>query len=170
MLIRDAQAADFTAIAEITNHYILNTVIHFGYEPQSADEARSAWESNRGTHPFLVAVEPAAQAGGHQADAILGYARAYRWRERAAYARTAETGIYLRPDLHRRGIGRSLYSTLINSCRARGFHALVGGIALPNAASIALHTSLGFFHAGTCREVGHKFGAWHDLAFYQLLL
>lgn len=170
--IRPAVAADFPAIAEITNHYILNTAIHFGYDPQTAEEMRSAWETNLATYPFLVAIDDTLASTSTAGDSptVIGYARAYRWRERAAYARTAETGIYLRPDLCRRGIGRTLYAALIQACREHGLHTLIGGIALPNEPSIALHTALGFTHAGTCREVGHKFKKWHDLAFYQMIL
>jgi phosphinothricin acetyltransferase len=47
---------------------------------------------------------------------------------------------------------------------------LVGGIDATNSISIALHNALGFRHAGTIRHAGFKFGAWRDLAFYQLLL
>lgn len=47
---------------------------------------------------------------------------------------------------------------------------MVGGIDASNRASVALHEKLGFFHAGTIRHAGYKFGRWLDLAFYQLLL
>jgi phosphinothricin acetyltransferase len=47
---------------------------------------------------------------------------------------------------------------------------MVGGIDASNRASIALHEKLGFFHAGTVKQAGFKFGRWLDLAFYQLLL
>ena len=35
------------------------------------------------------------------------------------------------------------------------------GIALPNAASVALHEALGFEHLGTYRNVGFKKDAWY---------
>jgi L-amino acid N-acyltransferase YncA len=38
---------------------------------------------------------------------------------------------------------------------------------LPNAASIAVHRSVGFEPIGVFRAVGRKFGAWHDVAWYQ---
>ena len=54
--------------------------------------------------------------------------------------------------------------------RAQGVHVLVGGIDAANQGSIALHTKLGFEHAGTIRQAGFKFGRWLDLAFYQRIL
>ena len=41
---------------------------------------------------------------------------------------------------------------------------------MDNQASIALHDSLGFTHAGTVRQAGFKFGRWLDVGFYQLTL
>src|SRR5271154_3845399 len=98
MKIREATAGDFDAIAEITNHYILTTPIHFGYQPQTGAELRDPWARSRGMYPFLVMEHDAAAALGTAARSpkahsplslIVGYAKAYRWRERAAYDRIA---------------------------------------------------------------------------------
>jgi phosphinothricin acetyltransferase len=39
-----------------------------------------------------------------------------------------------------------------------------------NDVSIHLHTSFGFHHAGTIKQVGFKFNRWLDVDFYELLL
>ena len=44
------------------------------------------------------------------------------------------------------------------------------GIALPNAASVGLHVSMGFQPIGIYRAVGYKLGRWHDVGWYQLAL
>jgi L-amino acid N-acyltransferase YncA len=161
MPIRDALAPDFPAIADITNHYILHTPIHFSYDPVTAEELRDTWQKGLPRHPFLVLEENST---------ILGYAKAGAWRTRTAYDRTAEVGIYLRHDLTGRGLGKPLYAALIAACRAAGMHSLIGGIALPNPGSIRLHESLGFAPAGVVRQAGWKFNAWHDVGFWQLML
>ena len=53
---------------------------------------------------------------------------------------------------------------------AQGCHVIVGGIDAANAASIALHESLGFERCGVLREVGWKFDRWLDLLFMQRVL
>ncbi len=161
LLIRPASDSDFPAIADLTNTYIVGTSIHFGYEPVTPAELAAAWKKGIDRFPFLVA-----ETGG----VFAGYAKAGVWRERAAYQWTTEVGIYITPSHHRTGIGRTLYSRLLDDVRARGFHSAIGGITLPNTPSIRLHESLGFSHIGTFRHAGWKFGAWHDVAFYQLLL
>lgn len=160
MTIRPTCSDDFDAIARITNHYIRETAIHFDEKPLTADELCAGWQSRRDRYPHLSLMIDAA---------LGGFAKAGPWRDRAAYRFTAEVGIYLRPDLTGPGMGRVLYRTLIDACRAAGFHTLVGGIALPNAASVALHERLGFRRVAEFREVGWKRERWHDVAFYQLV-
>ena len=156
--IRPAAAADFAALAAITNHYIATTAIHFGYQAVTADELGAAWQAATGRYPWLVADD-----GG----AVIGYAKAGEWRARDAYRWTAEIGVYVAVDRRGAGTGRALYAALIEALTAAGFRSAIGGITLPNPASIALHERLGFTHVGTVRDAGYKLGAWHDVAFYQ---
>jgi phosphinothricin acetyltransferase len=160
--VRLAAGADFPAIAAITNHWLRTSAIHFGVEDVTAGELRAAWDDGRAVHPWLVA----AAADG----TVLGYAKAGAWRSRAAYHWTTETGIYLRPDACGRGLGASLYARLLAVLRAQGFHAAIGGITLPNPASVRLHERLGFAPAGVVPRAGHKLGRWHDVGFWHLPL
>ena len=49
-------------------------------------------------------------------------------------------------------------------------HAAIGGIALPNAASISLHERLGFKKVAHFEQVGFKQDRWVDVGYWQLLL
>lgn len=170
MLIRPVQPADFPAIADLTNAFIVGTAVHFGEEPVTAEEMRLAWEESRGRYPFLVAEEPPPTPAGRGGGRFLGYAKAGPWRTRSAYRYCAETGIYMVPEARGRGLGAHLYRALIQACRDAGFHTLVAGATLPNPASEALHRAVGFTPAGSFREVGWKLGAWHDVIFWELPL
>jgi L-amino acid N-acyltransferase YncA len=158
-LVRLATDADFTAIARLTNHWIRTTAIHFGTEDIDADELRSQWRETGDVHPWLV---------GEVDGAFAGYAKSGSWRSRAAYRWTPETTVYVEPQFHGRGIGRAVYGRLLAVLRAQGYHSAIGGIALPNDASVRLHEALGFEHVGTVRDAGWKFGRWHDVGFWQL--
>lgn len=81
-----------------------------------------------------------------------------------------DTSIYIHPDFHRRGIGRGLYASLFAVLTAQGYFNAYAGIALPNAASVSLHESVGFQPIGVHRAVGYKLGAWHDVGWWQLVL
>ena len=164
-IIRPVTAADFPAIAALTNHYIVNTAIHFGTIPQSAEELHTLWQEHADTHPFIVATE-----GANPGSPLLGYAKLSVWRSRAAYAKTAESGIYVALHAQGRGIGRALYADLIDRARLAGFHTIVAAITVPNEPSCRLHEALGFRHIGVFEEVGHKFDKWWGTTWYQLML
>jgi len=161
MQIRAPRDEDFAGIAEITNHYITTTAIHFAYEPVLASDLLAGWAARRDRYPWLVA-----DAG----DCIVGFAKAGVYRERAAYAWTTETAVYVAPTALRRGIGRALYEPLLAELATRGFRSAIAGIALPNDPSIALHRTLGFEPVGVVREAGYKLDGWHDVAFFQRML
>lgn len=160
--VREATPVDAAAIAQIYNYYVGNTVITFEEEAVPADEmSRRIAEVQSRSLPWLV---------GELDGEIVGYSYAAPWKARAAYRQSVETTIYLRHGMEGRGIGRTLYSALLPILRERGIHAVIGGAALPNPASAALHAALGFERVATFREVGFKFGRRIDVAYWQRVL
>jgi len=157
--IRAATSADAAAVATIYNWYIANTVITFEVEPVAAAEMAQRIEAALVAHEWLVLAR-----GGE----LLGYAYAGRFHARAAYRHTAESTIYLRHGLEGQGFGTTLYSELLRRSFARGYRQLIGGIALPNEASVRLHEKLGFAKAGHLTRVGRKFERWIDVGYWQL--
>jgi phosphinothricin acetyltransferase len=101
---------------------------------------------------------------------VRGYAYATRWRVRPAYRNSVESTVYLEHDAAGSGWGTDLYLALIDALRGKGLHLVIGGIALPNERSIALHEKLGFAKVAHFSEVGFKFGQWHDVGYWQLRL
>ena len=161
--IRDARAADAARIATIYNHYVAQTIVTFDIDPVAADDMRGrVAEVQRDGLPWLVASDVTG--------VVLGYAYAARWRARAAYRHSVESSIYLAPGATGRGIGRRLYRRLLERLRASGLHTVIGGAALPNPPSVALHEALGFTQVAHLREVGRKFGRWIDVGYWQLHL
>ena len=159
MTIRVATAADAEAVAAIYAPYVMQTAISFEETAPSPAEMAARMAKVLPTHPFLVFEE---------SGRILGYAYGGAHNERAAYRWSANVSVYVAVDAHRRGIGRALYARLIDMLRRQGFHSLYGGITLPNAKSVGLHEAMGFTHVGIYREVGFKFGRWHDVGYWRL--
>jgi phosphinothricin acetyltransferase len=160
--IRPAEPADSEAIAQIYNHYIRETVVTF--EEQQVTPANMegrVQEITAASLPWLVAYAHAA---------VIGFAYAGKWKTRAAYRFAVESTIYVDQRHTGRGIGPKLYNELLTVLRAKSVHAVIGGIALPNIASVALHERLGFSKVAHFKEVGFKLGRWVDVAYWQLLL
>lgn len=158
--IRACATADAPAIAEIYNHYVRDTVVTFEEIPVSVDAMARRIEDIGARFPWLVWEDDGA---------VAGYAYASAWKSRSAYRFAVESTIYLTASRHRNGIGTKLYGALLAELKVRGFHTAVGGIALPNPASIALHEKLGFTKIGQFVDVGRKLDRWVDVGYWQLI-
>ena len=160
--IRIATTADADRIAEIYNHYIANTVVTFEEEPVAGDEMRRRMDDVfAAALPWLIA-----ESGGH----LVGYAYATKWKARSAYRFSVETTVYLADGLGKRGLGSRLYDELFRILKEKGIHAAIGGIALPNDASVALHEKFGMRKVAHFDEVGFKFGKWVDVGYWERIL
>ena len=162
MSIRMATVEDAAAIAAIYNPYVADSCVTFETEPvQAAGMAARITEVLDAGLPWLLAEDAAGAAG---------FAYASKWKGRCAYRFSVESTVYLHWDHTGRGIGRALYGRLLEEIRARRMHAVIGGIALPNAASIALHERLGFRKVAHFEQVGYKQDRWVDVGYWQLLI
>ena len=160
--IRSAYPADAPAIVAIYNHYITSTTITFEEAEVGADEmANRITKVISSKLPWLVL---------EQDGQVLGYAYASKWKERSAYRFSVESSIYLHQEACGKGLARKLYQHLLDLLRQSGVHLVIGGVALPNAASVGLHQKMGFEPVGSFREVGRKFGRWIDVSYWQLRL
>lgn len=160
LLLRDTEATDGAAVAEVYNHYVRNSIVTFEELPVSAAEmTRRIEEVVASGHPWLVL---------ERAGTVVGYAYATRWRVRPAYRHSAESTVYLVPTATGQGHGTRLLTALLLRLRAASKHAVIAGIALPNPASVALHERMGMRRVATFSEVGFKFGRWIDVAYWQL--
>jgi phosphinothricin acetyltransferase len=160
-MIRACQLSDAVPICSIYNHFVCNSIATFEETPVTGDEMAHRIDTVLGDRlPWLV---------WEHEGAVRGFCYASQWRARSAYRHCVETTVYLSPDFTRRGIGAQLYGELVAQLRTRDIHSAVGVIALPNAASVAVHEKTGFCKAGQLHEIGRKFDQWIDVGYWQLL-
>jgi phosphinothricin acetyltransferase len=159
--IRLASPDDAAAILEIYRPFCESTAISFEYAAPSLEEIAARIHAVGTRFPWLVLVDD---------DVIAGYAYANRHRERAGYAWSVDSTVYVGPTHRRRRVGTALYTALFHLLRRQGYFKVYAGITLPNDASTGMHQALGFTLVGVYEGVGYKFGAWHDVAHYQLAL
>lgn len=162
-MIRNATSEDSLEICEIYNYYILHTHSTFETDPVSPSEIenRIGRVQNEFELPWLVFEE---------GNKVIGYAYATQWKARTAYAQTVETTVYLQHEICGKGFGRKLYQHLVEQLKDFGYHAILGGIALPNEASVSLHEKLGYVKVAQLKEVGYKFNRRIDVGYWELLI
>ncbi len=160
LTVRDASEGDMPAVQSIYAHYVLHGLATFEETPPTVEDmlARRSLVLDAGL-PYLVA---------EQRGAVVGYCYAAAHHPRSAYRYTIEDSVYVADGLRGRGVGGALLQALIARCERgpwRQMLAVIGDSG--NAASIALHRSLGFTPVGTLRAVGFKLGRWVDTVLMQ---
>ena len=151
MNIANARTSDAPALLALRNHTIAHSFATFDEAPLRLAGVQD-WIggfAGSGPHRLLVA---------HDGDRLLGYCSSQPYRAHPAFSRTVETSIYVAPDAIRIGVGSALYGRLFADLAGLGLHRAVVGIALPNDASIRLHTRFGFALVGVFDEYAHKNG------------
>lgn len=157
-MIRIATLHDAEAIHAIYARSVTHGTATFETVVPEVEAMRERICSRLQHYPWLVWDE-----GG----AVLAYAYAGRFRERAAYDWIAETSIYVHSEAQRRGIARRLYGGLLQVMRLQGINQAVGVITLPGEVSVLLHEAMGFAPAGVWRQCGYKLGRWWDVGVWQ---
>jgi L-amino acid N-acyltransferase YncA len=158
MHIRLATPADAPAINTIYAPSITHGVASFEQTPPTDAEMAERIRRIAGERPWLVYEE---------AGEVWGYAYAARHRDRLAYQWSVEVSVYVHQTRHRSGVGRTLYRELFQQLQGQGYYNAYAGITLPNAASVALHESVGFAPVGIYRNTGFKMGKWWDVGWWQ---
>ena len=160
MRIRPAAAPDLPAIQSIYAHHVLKGMASFEEEAPPLEEMRRRFEEvTRHGLPYLVAEEKAE---------VLGYGYCTLYRTRSAYRFTLEDSIYVKQGMQGKGIGKAVLGELIAHCETLNYRQIIAVIGdSANAASIAVHASLGFVRAGNLRSTGYKFGRWVDTVIMQ---
>ncbi len=159
--IRRVRLEDAEALLAIYRPLVEETAVSFEMQPPDLGEFQDRIRQALTQWEWLVAV-----ADGQ----VSGYAYGTAYRPRAAYRYSVEVSVYVHPNRQRSGIAEALYRELLGRLKALGYCNAYAGIALPNDASIALHRKLGFAPVGLFRQIGWKFGRWHDIWMWHLRL
>lgn len=167
-VVRSATVKDAEALLNIYAYYVENTAITFEYDVPTLEEFEQRIANTLKKYPYLVI---------EKEGAILGYAYAGVFKDRAAYDWSAETTIYLKYDAVKCGLGRMLYEALEEEMKTRGFLNLYACIGYPieedeylTKNSAQFHAHLGYQTVGEFHKCGYKFGRWYNMIWMEKLI
>jgi len=158
-LIRIATEYDAESILAIYAPYVLQTSYTFETEVPSLNSFKERISNCLLNWPWLVC-----EIDGM----VAGYTYATKHRERKAYQWCVESSIYVQDSFQKSGIGKTLYSSLIEILSKQGFRNVYAGITLPNDKSVKFHENSGFLHFANYKNVGYKLGEWKTVSWWQL--
>jgi L-amino acid N-acyltransferase YncA len=169
--IRNATVSDAAELLKIYAPYVRETAITFEYDVPSIEDFSERIRHTLSTYPYLVA-----ECNGIPS----GYAYLGAFNERAAYAHSAETSIYVAKNLRHQGIGGKLYKELESISLKMGILNLNACIGYPsvddeedpylNRNSPEFHRHLGYSLVGRFHKCGYKFGRWYDMIWMEKLI
>ena len=162
MEIRQAEAGDCPEICALWNTMIRDTVVTFTTrEKRPGELARTLDGKTEAGQPFLLA---------RDRGALLGFTTYGQFRNGPGYVRTMESTIMIEPGARGKGLGRRLMHHLERHASERGIHSIFAGVSAENEGAAQFHRKCGFQEVACLREVGFKFGRWHDLILLQKFL
>ena len=160
-VIRTATEADAGRMVDIYALFVSDSAVSFEAEAPTESEMAQRVRATLERYPWLVSVKDGA---------VTGYAYASEYMDREAYRWAVGSSVYVHEQHRGQGVGKALYTSLFACLRVFGYYNVYAGVTLPNAASVALHESVGFSPVGVYRHVGYKFGEWHDVGLWELAL
>jgi phosphinothricin acetyltransferase len=160
--IRAAGVGDVEAINALYNYEIRTGVASFD-EVEWPYARRLAWFKAHETdaQPVLVAEDTTTGE-------VIGFCSLTVMSDKSGYRFTRENTIIIRPEYHRRGIGRAMLTALLDEARKLGLRLIVALVTSTNEGSIELHKALGYRYMGTLENAGYKFGQWHSTVYLQI--
>jgi L-amino acid N-acyltransferase YncA len=155
---KSVEEKDLPAVLDIYNHYILTTTASFRLDVVSTETLR--------TFIFLDHARYKAFLIYYQTE-LAGFCFLTRYKNLEAYDRTAEMGIYLKPESTRRGLGTAAVRHLETVAAANGVKTIIASVSGENTASIGMFRKLKYEECGHFKRMGEKFGRVIDVFYFQ---
>ena len=168
IFIRDARLEDAACILEIYAYYVEHTVITFEYDVPSLEEFKTRMRHTMEKYPYIVI----------ERDGVIeGYAYAGSFVGRSAYDWSCELTIYLNHEAQKGGLGKKLYTALIDRLKVMGILNVYACIGYPEIEdeyltknSAQFHEHLGFKTVGRFHNCGYKFNRWYDMIWMEKII
>lgn len=158
LLFKEVEESELNSILDIYNYYILNSTANYYCESISIDILKSHVFINHDKYKtYLV----------YHLNELAGFCYLTQFRKKDAYYRTAEIGIYLKPDFTGRKFGEQIITYLESIAKSKQIKVIIVSISNENTASIKLIQKMGYIKCAHYKKVAEKFGRLLDVVDYQ---
>lgn len=152
---------DLRSVQNIYNYYVKNSTATFHINNVSLEELKEFIPIKHPKYKSYLIFEN---------KVLCGYCYLSQYKKRQAYDRTAEITIYLKPNHHKRGIGKKAITFLEKDAEKGKIRVLLSVISGENTSSMKLFENQGYVKCAHYKEVGEKFGKIIDVVVYQKIL
>ena len=163
IIFKEANLHDLNFVLDLYNYYILNTTATFDYEKITVEELQARLSfNNKKYKTFLVC-----DRVDHD---IIGFCFLTQFRKKPAYDKSAEIGIYLKPEKTGQKLGHTIIKFLEEYARENQLEVIIASISGENVNSISLFTKMGYERCAHFKKIAVKFNRRLDLIQYEKIL
>jgi phosphinothricin acetyltransferase len=160
---KEANLSDLDFVLDLYNYYLLNTTATFDYEKITLEELQVRLSFNNKKYGTFLVYD--------QADKIIiGFCFLTQFRKKPAYDKSAEIGIYLKPENTGRKLGHIMIRFLEEYAKENQIEVIIASISGENVNSIRLFERLGYERCAHFKKIAVKFNRRLDLIHYQKIL
>jgi L-amino acid N-acyltransferase YncA len=155
---RITEESDLQTLLGIYNYYITNSNALWDDSPIPLEEFKNRIPIGNGkyrTYNIYIG------------SIIVGFCSLKQFINKRAYDRTAEIGIYLKPEYIGKGIGQQAIAFLENIAAHQDIKVLIAGISGDNSACIKMFKKLSYIQCGCLKAIGEKSGKVLDGIYLQ---
>jgi phosphinothricin acetyltransferase len=157
----EAKENDVKTMLDIYNYYIINSTATFDWDKITLAEFKNRiFVNNNKYKTFLIFIN----------DELIGFCFLTQFREKAAYDKTVELGLYLKPQFTRNGYGRKIVGYLEHIAKLNKFETIIASICGENVASVKLFEKLEYEQCSHYKGIAIKFGRKVDIIDFQKTL
>jgi L-amino acid N-acyltransferase YncA len=161
ILFKEPQENELPLILDTYNYYIINSTANYYVNQISIQQLKNHIFINHDKYKtYLI----------YNNDKLLGFCFLTQFRKKDAYARTAEVGIYLKPEFTGKKIGEKAIAHLEIAAKNNNIKVLVASISSENIPSMKLVEKMGYVQCAHYKEVAEKFGRLLGVIDYQKIL
>ncbi|HYE80972.1 MAG TPA: GNAT family N-acetyltransferase [Clostridia bacterium] len=154
----EAKTEDLSTMRELYNYYIMNTTVTFDLDKITLEEFKNRVFINHDKYKtFLI----------HANKELLGFCFLTQFKKKPAYDKTAELGLYLKPQFTGKGIGIEIVNYMENIAKINHFEMIIASISGENVPSMKLFRKLGYEQCAHYKGIAVKFGRKMDLVDFQ---
>jgi len=163
IIFKEANLDDLIFILDLYNYYLSNTTSTFDYEKITLEElqARISY-GNKKYKTFLVCDKTVKN--------IIGFCFLTQFRKKPAYDKTAEMGLYLKPEKTGKKLGPVIVGFLEEYAKENQFEVIIATISGENMNSVKLFEKMGYERCAHYKKIATKFNRRLDLIQYEKIL
>jgi len=163
IIFKEASISELSFVLDLYNYYILHTTATFDHQEITLEELQVRLSYNNKKYKTFLVCDTTDKN-------IIGFCFLTQFRKKPAYDRTAEMGIYLKPDNTGKKFGQFIIEFLEEYAKENQIEVIIATIAGENINSIKLFEKMDYERCAHYKEIAIKFNRRLDLINYEKIL